>query len=156
MASASAAPTSSLISQSPDDERFALSKDSNNDVFASASHESSSSIRKPLNSFVTDDEEDLEHGVVERPQLKRSWWSRKDIWRKRGRPSLDTETYTELRDIGTKKTRRKRTWYNCYVIGGIGGLAVLLVPCAQHLSLLTSSVLFFLSAISSSARPLSP
>ncbi len=153
MASASAAPTSSHISESPDDERFALSKDYNKDVFASASHESSSSIRKPLNSFVTDDEEDVEHGVVERPQVKRSWWSRKDIWRKRRRPSLDTETYTELRDNGIKQTR---TWYNFYVIGGIGGLAVLLVPCAQHLSLLTSSVLFFSSAISSSARPLSP
>jgi hypothetical protein len=146
------------IFESPEGERSALNRDYDDDTFSSSSQESNASLRKPLSSFCTDDDEDLEDGIVTRPaKVRSSWWSFKNIMtvRERRKASLEAEGYKGLDDAprlladvhAVRQTRRKRNWYNYCIFGGISGLSILLVfflsPFAH---LLTLSVHFFSSS----------
>jgi hypothetical protein len=102
-------------------------KDYDDDVYSSSSHESHASLRKPLSSF--DDEDlDLEDGF-ERPHKAKSWWSWKDIMtvRARRKASLGVEGYRDLNshatrlleDVYAARRRRKRNWYNYCIFSGI-------------------------------------
>ncbi|CZR67660.1 uncharacterized protein PAC_17559 [Phialocephala subalpina] len=120
-----------------------LTKNYDDDVYSSSSHESHASLRKPLSSF--DDEDlDLEDGF-ERPHKAKSWWSWKDIMTVRGRrkASLGVEGYRDLNshatrlleDVYAARRRRKRNWYNYCIFSGISGLTILALLLVLNLIL---------------------
>lgn len=149
------------ISESPEGERSALTRDYDDDAFSS-SHESNASVRKPLSSFCTDDEEDLEDGFVKKSAKVRGfWWRLKNTMtvRERRKASLGAEGYKDLNDdvsrlladvYAAKQTRRTRNWYNYCIFGGISGLSILLVFCiprAAQFANLTSAFLLVLNLL---------
>ncbi|KAG4432312.1 hypothetical protein IFR05_012219 [Cadophora sp. M221] len=109
----------------------------------SSSSSSSSPPRKPLTSFDTNDDLDeefldLEDGYIpaakgDRYWTGKGWWGAKDIMtvRSRRKASVDSSIY---RDEGktlldTRYTRRRRrSWFNYCIFGGISGLSILFVP----------------------------
>lgn len=120
-----------------------LTKDYDDDVYSSSSHESDA-LRKPLSSF--DDEDlDLEDGFAERTHKVKSWWNWKDRMtvRERRKASLEGEGYKDLNEDTTRLLadvyaarliRRKRNWYNYCIFGGISGLTISLVPFPPRLN----------------------
>jgi hypothetical protein len=100
-------------------------EDLTNDDDVVFSQSSNSYLRKPSESF--DTEEDIEDGFVERRQRRKRGWTR--IWdsmtvRERRKGSLDKEG---LFGSGKRGRRRNGGWYNCCVFGGISGLCILYV-----------------------------
>ena len=100
-------------------------EDLTNDDDAVFSQSSNSYLRKPSESF--DTEEDIEDGFVERRQRRKKGWTR--IWdnmtvRERRKRSRDKEG---LFGSGKRGRRKNSGWYNCCVFGGISGLCILYV-----------------------------
>ena len=116
------------------------------------------SPRKPLEEFDTDSTL-IEDGLSSRPSRSRRkrWWERMVI-RARRKHSLDgLREVTEGLLAGSNSRRRverKRTWYNYCIFGGISGLTVLYVFCAEKELLLTSAEPF--SSLSISHSDLQP
>ena len=109
--------------------------------------ESVQKSRKPLATFDTSDSilQDVENGFVKkerRRSRRKNWW---DSMAMRARRKLSTDSNMNLRDdadgpllgdLATrKKVRRKRTWYNYCIFGGISGLTILCVLLLFHFAL---------------------
>lgn len=98
------------------------------------------STRKPLNTFDTLEEDDgfLEDGLSiprrrrrsSRGSRRRTSWWRNMVVRARRKISMDDLKNgldeALLQDsFASRRTRRKRTWYNYCIFGGISGLTIL-------------------------------
>jgi thioesterase domain-containing protein len=103
--------------------------------------ESTGSVRKPLNTFDIQEEDDefLEDGFdircrrssqSRRSRRRTSWWQNM-IVRARRKISMDDlkngldEALLQDSFAMTRRSRRKRTWYNYCIFGGISGLTIL-------------------------------
>lgn len=96
---------------------------------------SASEVGKPLNTFDTqEDDSDLEDGLESasrhRPRSRRNWWQNMVV---RARRKISMEDLKNGLDQAllqgemgmSRSKRRKRTWYNYCIFGGIGGLTIL-------------------------------
>ncbi|KAH6723666.1 hypothetical protein BKA61DRAFT_502163 [Leptodontidium sp. MPI-SDFR-AT-0119] len=117
---------------------------------ASLSSSSSSSPRKPLTSFETNDDLDeefldLEDGYIpstkgDRYWTGKAWWGAKDIMtvRSRRKGSVDSSVYRDegktLLDARYTR-RRRRSWFNYCIFGGISGLSILAILLTTNLLL---------------------
>jgi hypothetical protein len=104
--------------------------------------EEAGSLRKPLNSFDTQEEDDdfLEDGLDIRSRRssqsrgsrrrRTSWWQTM-VMRARRKISMDDlkngldEALLQDSFATSRRSRRKRTWYNYCIFGGISGLTIL-------------------------------
>jgi hypothetical protein len=90
------------------------------------------SVRKPLNAFDTEVEDyDLEDGFDNRGRrTRRSWWqtilmrARRKISLDDLKNGLDQALLQDSLSLN-RRQRRKRTWYNYCIFGGISGLTIL-------------------------------
>jgi hypothetical protein len=130
--------TQSLIRSESPEHNQTLTND-----YDDAISESSSPVRKPLNSFDISDtfhDDDLEDGFARRKRRKRAkknWWNIMGM--RLRKQSLDEEEaykaeLSEALLAGTyrnTRTRRKRGLYNYCIFGGISGLSILFVLFAS-------------------------
>jgi hypothetical protein len=95
---------------------------------------SAESVGKPLSTFDTQDDSDLEDGpsrsFSSRRSRSSSWWHTM-VLRARRKISLDDlkngldQALLQDSFSASRRARRKRTWYNYCIFGGISGLTIL-------------------------------
>lgn len=99
-----------------------------NDYDDSASLGSGSYAGRPSTSFDREEQDlDLEDGLVGKRTWSNSFWDKMTI-RSRSvfKGSLDKGRSDGLiRETFSRPTRRKTSWYNCCIFGGISGLSIL-------------------------------